>query len=261
MLYKNFTFIYKISMNTKIFSLITKNLLQSFSLAKYDAVRNSIGPNTLINQLPWTPAQRQKFENIIKEELEFIELDFSGTLTEVVARLDVLYTGRFFGRIWKPKTESHKFTGWDIVNVVNEKNPKRVLDYGCGYNQFKDKIPGLIGIDPYNDSADFMVDIFEFRDDLESFDAIIVLGSLNFNSQDELESRMKKLVSFLKPGGYMYFRANPGIQWPNGKYVDIFPWTFEFVVNLAKDNNLSVELFKKDAGANGERYYFVYLKN
>lgn len=48
----------------------------------------------------------------------------------------------------------------------------------------------------------------------------------------------------------MYFRANPGIQWPNGKYVDIFPWTFEFVVKLAKDNNLLVELFKKDGGAN-----------
>ena len=245
-------------MNTKIFQLFLKNLEESFNLPKYKDL--SFDQNTVVNDLPWTPVKRVKFEDSIRQELNFESIDFSGTLSEIVSMLDKRYTGRFFGSIWKPKTESHKFTGWEIVNAVNEKNPVRVLDYGCGYNQFKDKIKGLIGIDPYNESADYIVDIFEYVDDLESFDAILVLGSLNFNSQDELEVRMKKLVSFLKPGGYMYFRANPGIQWPNGPYVDIFPWTFEFVVKLAKDNNLSVESFKKDSGANGERYYFVYLK-
>jgi SAM-dependent methyltransferase len=245
-------------MNTKIFQLFIKNLKNSFNLPKYSDIE--IVSTTVFDHLPWTPIKRKKFEKIIEDELQFDSIDFSGTLEDIVFKLDKRYTGRFFSNTWKPSTESHKFSGWEIVNAINEKNPKKILDYGCGYNQFKDKISGLIGIDPYNDAADYMVDIFEFVDDEESFDAILVLGSLNFNSQDELEIRMKKIVTFLKPGGYMYFRANPGIQWPKGPYVDIFPWSFDFVVKLAKDNNLSVELFKKDTGTNGERYYFVYKK-
>jgi hypothetical protein len=39
-------------MNTKIFALITKNLHIAFALTKYDAVRNAIGPDTEIDQLP-----------------------------------------------------------------------------------------------------------------------------------------------------------------------------------------------------------------
>lgn len=245
-------------MNTKIFNLLLKNLKNSFNLPKYENL--SFNQTTIIEKLPWTPVKRKKFEKSIMQELEFEVLDLTGSLFEITERLDKLYTGRFFSTQWKPSTDSHKFTGWDLVEVVNEKNPSKVLDYGCGYNQFKNKIRGLIGIDPYNESADYMVDIFEFIDEPESFDAILVLGSLNFNSQNDLELRMKKLVTFLKPGGYMYFRANPGIQWPDGKYVDIFPWSFEFVVKMARDNNLSVESFKKDTGKNGERYYFVYLK-
>lgn len=245
-------------MNTKIFNLLLKNLENSFNLPKYKDL--CFDQTIVIEELPWTPVKRKKFEDSIMEELEFHRLDLSGSLLQITERLDKLYTGRFFSSVWRPSTDSHKFTGWDIVKYVNEKNPSRVLDYGCGYNQFKDKIQGLIGIDPYNDHADYMVDIFEFVDEPESFDAILVLGSLNFNSQDELEIRMKKLVNFLKPGGYMYFRANPGIQWPDGKYVDIFPWSFEFVVKMAKDNDLAVESFKKDTGKNGERYFFVYKK-
>ncbi len=102
-----------------------------------------------------------------------------------------------------------------------------------------------------------MVDILEFNAEPESYDNIIVFGSLNFNSRDEIEERFAKLVSVLMPGGKMYFRANPGILWPKGPYVDIFPWTFEVANNLAKTYNLTLETFKKD---NNDRLYFVYLK-
>lgn len=247
-------------MNTKIFALFIEKLKESFNLSKYEGI--SFNEETVLNDLPWTPSKKLKFIDAISKELDISNgIDLSGSINDITTRLDKFYTGRFFGSIWKPSTDSHKFTGWELVEQINSKSPRRVLDYGCGYNQFKDKVPGLIGIDPYNESADYMVDIFEYYDDFESFDAILVLGSLNFNSQDELEIRMKELVKYLKPNGYMYFRANPGISWPNGRYVDIFPWTFEFVAKLAKDNNLSVESFKKDPGNNGERFYFVYRKN
>ena len=247
-------------MNSKVFNLLLKNLKKQLNLPKYDSIRDSINSCTSLDDIMLTPAKRHKFESSIKEELEFDDIDFTGSLEEITNRLDSRYTGRFFSQIWKPNTDSHKFTGWNIVDQVNQLSPRRVLDYGCGYNQFKEHIPGLIGIDPYNESADYMVDIFEFVDDVESFDVILILGSLNFNSYEDIESRFAKIVSFLKPGGKVFFRANPGIQWPNGPYVDIFAWSFKFASELGKKYNMHIETYKKDPGANGERLYFVYEK-
>jgi hypothetical protein len=102
-----------------------------------------------------------------------------------------------------------------------------------------------------------MDDILECKVEQESFDHIIVFGSLNFNSRDDIESRFRRLVEILAPGGKMYFRANPGILWPASPYVDIFPWNFEFAHELSKTYNLRLETFKKD---NNNRLYFVYKK-
>lgn len=244
-------------MNTRIFNLITKNLETAFSLPKYDGVRSTLSKDTRVDFLPWTPARHSKFADAIKQELEFEDVDLSGTVEEIVNKLDNRYMNRFFGEIWKPNTEVYQYTGWALVEEINKRNPKAVLDFGCGYHPFKGRINNLIGIDPYNNCADYMVDILEFNVDPESYDNIIVFGSLNFNSRDEIEERFAKLVSVLMPGGKMYFRANPGILWPKGPYVDIFPWTFEVANNLAKKHNLTLETFKKD---NNNRLYFVYLK-
>ena len=54
-----------------------------------------------------------------------------------------------------------------------------------------------------------MVDILEFKVEPKSYDHIIVFGSLNFNSRDEIESRFKRVAELLTPGGKIYFRANP----------------------------------------------------
>ena len=58
-------------------------------------------------------------------------------------------------------------------NEINKLNPRKVLDVGCGYNQFKGRINNLIGIDPYNNCADYQVDIFEFVDEPNSYDVKI----------------------------------------------------------------------------------------
>jgi SAM-dependent methyltransferase len=145
-----------------------------------------------------------------------------------------------------------------LADEINKCDPKAVLDFGCGYNPFKGRIPNLVGIDPYNNCADYMVDILEFKVEPETFDHIIVFGSLNFNDRVDIEVRFEKLVSLLMPGGKMYFRANPGISWPNGPYVDIFPWSFEIAYELSQTHDLKLETFKKDAN---DRLYFVYVKN
>jgi hypothetical protein len=135
-----------------------------------------------------------------------------------------------------------------------------VLDVGCGYHPFKGRIHNIIGIDPYNDAADYEVDILDYKVRPESHDVIIALGSINFNSQDEIEQRFAHCVNLLKPGGKFFLRANPGIPHKTGPYVDIFPWTFEIVNQFAEKYNLHLDEFKKEPTELG-RLYFVYTKS
>jgi len=244
-------------MNNRIFNLLVKNLELAFSLPKYDNVRATLSKDTRIDFLPWTPARHEKFADAIKQELEFDTIELVGTVEEVTKTLDERYLARFFGEIWKPRTEGFSYSGWAIVDEINKTNPKAVLDFGCGYNQFKGRINNLVGIDPYNNCADYMVDILDFKVPNESYDHIMALGSLNFNSEDEIRLRFKRIVDLLMPNGKIYIRANPGLLHKNGPYVDIFPWSFEIAFELAKEYNLTLETFKKD---NNGRLYFVYHK-
>ena len=245
-------------MNTKIFKLMIENLEESLNLPKYDQIRKGLNESTIVQDLPWTPARFTKFEQKVMDELRFDSVDLKGTVEEVVNRLDRRYLNRFFGEIWKPTTEIYQYSGWALVDEINKQDPKAVLDFGCGYNPFKGRIKNLVGIDPYNNCADYMVDILEFKVEPETFDHIIVFGSLNFNSREDIDERFARLVSVLMPGGKMYFRANPGITWPNGPYVDIFPWSFEIAYELAQRHGLELETFKKDTN---DRLYFVYKKS
>ena len=245
-------------MNTRIFKLIKENLELSFSLSKYSNFSNNFSENTVIETLPWTPARLRKFTEKLCEELQFETIDLSGSVKEIVNKADLRYMNRFFGEIWQPETDKYQYSGWALVDLINKENPKAVLDFGCGYNPFKERINNLVGIDPFNNQADYMVDVLEFAVEPETYDHIIVFGSLNFGDRNDIETRFAKLNELLMPGGKMYFRANPGHIWPKGPYVDIFPWTFEVAYDLAKKHGLELEKFKKD---NGDRLYFEMHKN
>jgi SAM-dependent methyltransferase len=243
-------------MNTKIFNLITKNLQTAFALPKYaDIVINA---DTVINALPWTPARYSKFKDAVEAELA-LPCEYRGTLAEIVADLSERYTHRFFAEMWRPRTGEYDHSGWALVEEVNKLNPESVLDVGCGYHPFKGRIQNIVGIDPYNDAADYEVDILDYKVKPASHDVIIALGSINFNSQDEIEQRFAHCVSLLKPGGKFFLRANPGIPHKAGPYVDIFPWTFEIVNQFAETYNLRLDEFKKEPTELG-RLYFVYTK-
>ncbi len=240
-------------MNTRIFSLVMQNLEQTFSLPKYADLQ--LTKDSVIDDLPFTPARKEKFCQSLMHELDIENLDLTGTVEQFVQSLDTFYMKRFFGEIWKPNTDEHTYSGWSIVDRINERNPKNVLDFGCGYNQFKSRIKNLTGIDPFNENADYMVDILDFNVD-EKYDHMIVFGSLNFGDEVDIRTRFTKLYSLLDVGGRMYFRVNPGILWPKGPYVDIFPWSFEFAYALAKEHNCKLEQYKKDR----KRFYFEILK-
>ena len=241
-------------MNTKIFNLIKKNLYDAFDLPKYQHI--TIDENTLVDQLPWTPARYRKFKDAVEAELS-LPCDYIGTLRAIVDDLSERYILRFFSEIWKPRTGDYAHTGWELAEEINKLNPKNVLDVGCGYHPFKGRIQNLIGIDPYNNCADYEVDILDYKVKPESHDVIIALGSINFNSKDEIESRFSHCVNLLAVGGKFFLRANPGITHKTGPYVEIFNWTFEVVTEFAEKYNLKLETFKKDAN---DRLYFVYTK-
>jgi len=240
-------------MNTKIFNLITKNLQLAFNLPKYADI--SITADTRVQDLPWTPARYSKFKDAVEAELS-LPCEYRGTLQEIVADLSERYTHRFFAEIWKPRTGDYEHTGWDLADEINRSNPERVLDVGCGYHPFKGRIQNLVGIDPYNNCADYEVDILDYRV-RHQYDVIIALGSINFNSRDEIEQRFAHCVNLLRVGGKFYLRANPGITHKTGPYVEIFPWTFEVVNEFAETYNLHLDTYKKDAN---DRLYFVYTR-
>lgn len=244
-------------MNTKIFKLLQENLQLAFNLPKYAKI--SINGDTIVQDLPWTPARYKKFKDHVWDELQ-IQSDYIGSLRDIVADLSERYTHRFFAEIWKPRTGDYDHSGWALCEEVTKLNPKKVLDVGCGYHPFKGRIPNLIGIDPYNNCADYEVDILDYKVKPESHDVIIALGSINFNSKDEIEERFSHCVSLLEKGGRFYLRANPGLPHKTGPYVDIFPWSFEIVNEFAEKYNLTLLEFKKEPAELG-RLYFVYQKN
>ena len=241
-------------MNTKIFNLLQKNLQTAFNLPKYADI--SIDADTQVQDLPWTPARYKKFKDAVEAELS-LPCDYVGTLRSISDDLSERYILRFFSEIWKPRTGDYEHTGWELADEINRLNPQKVLDVGCGYHPFKGRIQNLVGIDPYNNCADYEVDILEYRVKHESHDVIIALGSINFNSRDEIEARFSHCVDLLKTGGKFFLRANPGITHKTGPYVEIFPWTFEVVNEFAEKYRLHLDTYKKDAN---DRLYFVYTK-
>lgn len=243
-------------MNNKIFSYVNKKLHETFHLDKHEQIRSKITPHTVIRDLPWTPGREKKFQDAMEKDLWFnINMDL--TIEQAVQILDKQYSHRFFQEMWRPRTDDYSYTGWSLVKEINDLNPDAVLDVGCGYHPFKERIQNIVGIDPYNDNADYMVDILEYTVLKETYDVILALGSINFNSRDEIEQRFSHCVDLLKAGGRFYIRANPGIPHKNGPYVDIFPWSFEIAQQLAVDYNLELLSFKKD---NNNRLFFSYRK-
>lgn len=245
-------------MNTKIFKLITENLHQAFGLEKYSTVRADLNEKTVIEDLPWTPARYRKFKDAVEAELG-LPCEYRGTLRDIVDNLSERYTHRFFAEIWKPRTGDYDHSGWALAESIAAQDPKSVLDVGCGYHPFKGRIPNLIGIDPYNNCADYEVDILDYKVRPGTHDHIIALGSINFNSKEDIEQRFAHCVTLLAPGGKFYLRVNPGIAHKAGPYVDIFPWTFEIVNEFAEKYNLKLLEFKKEPAELG-RLFFVYSK-
>jgi SAM-dependent methyltransferase len=244
------------NMNIKIYNHLLEKLSDCFALEKYQGIQDSFDKETIVDQLPWTPKRWQNFQEQINQTFD-LDVNYTGSLQDIVDDIDEKYKTRFWGEgVWQPRTNQFQYTGWQIAEEINKRNPAAVLDVGCGYNQFKSQIANLTGIDKYNNNADFMVGIMEYNVP-EKYDAIIVFGSINFGTYTDIGEQFAKVFSLLAPGGRIYVRANPGISHKNGPWIDIFAYDFETADKIARENLARMVTFKKD---NGDRLYFVYEK-
>ena len=139
------------------------------------------------------------------------------------------------------------------------KEHETILDIGCGYNLFKPYFENrLYGIDPANDNADEVVSIENFKSN-KKWDVLLCLGSINFGSFDTIDNQIKKLVTFVKDNGRIYWRQNPGVRdhpWKGVSEIEFFPWTFDLNYYFADKYDCKVLECKWDIN----RIYSVWSK-
>ena len=176
---------------------------------------------------------------------------------ELVDRIDDKVLHKYFGSVWKGDMAKFKYSGYALVDEINNQKPRRVLDIGCGYHLFKDKIDNIVGIDPYNSAADHEVALLDYHPE-EKFDVTMALGSINFGSTDKIYAELEHAVNLCNPGAVMYFRANPGL--PHDKlesdWIYFYPWDSNFIVNCAEQLNVEVLDIRTDSHKN--RLYFAW---
>ena len=187
-----------------------------------------------------------------------VEVKRCDKLEEYTHAIDDACLHRYFSKYWDNDMRKWKYSGLALIDEVNSLRPRAVLDVGCGYNEFKGKIKNLIGIDPYNDRADFEVSAMDFKTD-QKFDVILCLGSVNFGSRDKIIKEVGKCVNLLSKDGNMFFRVNPGIQHdkPEAYWIEFYPWNVPFIIELAEMYNLQILDIRDDTN---QRKYFVYRK-
>ena len=187
-----------------------------------------------------------------------VEIKRCDTLEQYVEAIDDACLHKYFSKYWQNDMKKWKYSGLALIDEVNSLKPRAVLDVGCGYNEFKGKIDNLIGIDPYNDLADFKTGTLDYKTD-EKFDVILCLGSVNFGNRDKIIAAIEKCVELLADGGTMFFRVNPGVQHdkPEAKWIEFYAWNVPFIIELSNMFDLDILDIRDDTN---QRKYFILRK-
>ena len=172
-----------------------------------------------------------------------------------------------FNGIWKDTNYQFlQYSGYNLVDYVNNQRPDSVLDVGCGYNRLKGKIHNLIGIDPYNDCADMKISLETLVTDptdpiyeKSAFDIVLCLGSINFGDEKNIDNQLRLLYPLFRKE--MIFRVNPGIPHRGVEGIEWFGWSQKKIYSVARKYNYVVKDLKMEyTEQNDLRYYFVYAK-
>ena len=140
----------------------------------------------------------------------------------------------YFANTWQSKLDRYKYSGWTLVDKIQP--DENVIDIGCGFNEFRGRIPNLIGIDPANAMADYRISVEGFQS-AERFDVAFCLGSINFGNEETILNQINHVIRLLKPKSRIYWRCNPGnFDHDNEecKNINFYPWTITKHVELAE---------------------------
>lgn len=204
---------------------------------------------------------QQAIQGTFDIELDSVEHNNIG---ELVDRIDDAVLDKYFRHYWQGEMKKYKYSGLALIDEINSLKPRRVLDIGCGYHEFRGKIDNIVGIDPYNSSADYEVKLLDYKP-TEKFDATLALGSINFGSTDKIFAELEHAVRLCNPGAVMFFRVNPGLAHdesnrPAGKehskWIYFYPWDSTFIVNCA--TQLGVDILDIRTDSHRGRIYFVW---
>lgn len=174
------------------------------------------------------------------------------------------YFGADDGPRWQPMPDKH----WDdeLVAAVLALAPRSIVDAGCGENRFKHRLPGLLGIDIGNPAADMVCDVVDAPIAEGRIDVVLALGSVNFGDRGTIAAQLTCIHRWLRPGGSLFMRVNPGIPYPDCPSLVIYPWSVADVHEFAESIGFRVAspprtITLRDGTAQRPRLYWRYEKS
>lgn len=101
------------------------------------------------------------------------------------------------------------------IDFLLEKNPKEIVDLGCGWNIFKKYIPNIKGIGAenpkekwyYADQHDYVDDNF-VQGHQEAFESVFSICALHFRPLTEFAKVIQDFYSMIQPGGRGFLALN-----------------------------------------------------
>ena len=167
----------------------------------------------------------------------------------------------YFSGVWKDQNfKNLKYSGYQLVDYVNNQKPRSVCDIGCGYNRFKNKIHNLVGIDPYNKKADIQLPLEKICTSTK-YDIVLALGSINFGDESIIDNQIDIIDKIFDREAI--FRVNPGIPHDWADYGDIvwYPWTLDKIHSIAAKYDYWIKKLHAEYTVQGHmRYFFVYSR-
>jgi hypothetical protein len=152
----------------------------------------------------------------------------------------------------KTRLEGFSYSGFNLVDEVNQLKPNKIVDVGCGENLFKGLIQNLYGFDPiFHSNLDQQASIDTIDFDANSIDVALCLGSIQYGDANVQFNQLTKVVSWVKPGGYIVMRKWPFLDYVGHHeeylkkinricYSDFYIWTEKLNLTVYKEIKLDI---------------------
>ena len=152
----------------------------------------------------------------------------------------------YFSKHWVSRLTTYKYSNHSIANKIADH--ERVIDVGCGNNEFIGKITNLTGIDIVNKNAHIITDIESYEPN-ELFNVSLCLGSIQYGTHADMVRQITKVVSLLTPNCRIYWRTNTGVRDHDNEMVNIvpyYPWTIAAHNELAAQFGFKIDFIDED---------------